>query len=298
VLGALSYFLGIALLVSPVALVAAPLALYLGLRPSSRRDLVAAAALALLAVLLCLGPADDYEQLERAWLLLLAGALAVTLLAGGSRRFPASAFVALGGAGAAAGALMAATSLTWTKVARIAEHHFFPAFRSWINLVAPVGNPGRETVNDTMMSVLHGLSQFVPGLVLLQTFAALALAWALYHRLARRPEGEPLGTLASFRFNDHAIWGVAIALLVLVLPRLPWSRALGGNLLVFFGGLYLVRGVAVLVALAAAVGLGSVIILLLTVFLWPVVGAAALALGLTDTLVDWRLRLARAAGKP
>ena len=51
--------------------------------------------------------------------------------------------------------------------------------------------------------------------------------------------------------------------------------------------------------LAAAVGftglLASLVVLLVTAFLMPVVALAALALGLSDTLVDWRLRLARAA---
>jgi hypothetical protein len=35
-----------------------------------------------------------------------------------------------------------------------------------------------------------------------------------------------------------------------------------------------------------------------TVLLWWILAPALLVLGLTDTLVDWRLRLARAAGKP
>ena len=36
----------------------------------------------------------------------------------------------------------------------------------------------------------------------------------------------------------------------------------------------------------------------LTLFLMPVAALGALALGLTDTLMDWRRRLARAVPKP
>jgi hypothetical protein len=278
--------------------VAAPLAVYLALQRPARRDQAWAVVCALLAVLLCLGPADDFEQLERAWLVLLTGGLAVTLLIGRRRGFAMSSLQTLGGAGVAAGVLMIVTRLSWADVAGMAQHHFFLYFRALVDLVAPVGNPGREFFNDTALSVLRVASRVMPGFVLLQSFAAMALAWALYQRIAREPQGEPLPSLSAFRFNDHLIWGVAISLLALVVPRLVWARALGGNLLLFFGGLYLVRGFAVLTTLAAAIGVGYVIMLLVTLFLWPVVALMALALGLTDTLVDWRVRLARAVHKP
>jgi Predicted membrane protein (DUF2232) len=282
--------------------VAAPLAAYLGLQRPARRDAVLAAGFAALAVLLCLGPADEFEQLERAWVVLLTASLAIVLIGTRVRGYAASSLLAVAGSGGAAGILMLITRLTWGKVAGLVEHHYFLQARTLVDLVAPVGNPARETVNEALLGGIHMLSGFLPGLVLLQSLAALALAWALYHRFAREPRSEPLGPLALFRFNDHLIWGVALSLLVVLLPRLSWARALGGNLLVFFGGLYLVRGVAVLAAVAAAVGftglLAYVVMLLFTVFLMPVVAVTALALGLTDTLVDWRMRLARAVPKP
>jgi len=55
-------------------------------------------------------------------------------------------------------------------------------------------------------------------------------------------------------------------------------------------------------AAAAAGGFGGPLVALLvvfvTLFLMRVAALTALALGLTDTLVDWRRRLARAAPKP
>jgi len=261
-----------------------------------------AVVLALITVLLSAGPADDFGQLERAWVVLLTAAVVIVVLATGTRTWASSSLLAVGGAGLAGGVLMAITGLTWGKVAGLVEHHYFLLARSVVDLVAPVGSAARESVNDALVSGVRMLAGFLPGLVLLQSLAALALAWALYHRLAKQPRGEPLAPLAAFRFNDHLIWGVALSLVIVLLPRLGWARALGGNLLVFFGGLYLVRGVAVLAALALAAGftglLAYLVVLFLTVFLMPVVAAAALALGLTDTLIDWRLRLARAAGKP
>jgi hypothetical protein len=258
-------------------------------------------AIVLVAVLLSLGPADEFEQLERAWVVLLTASLTIVLITTGARGYAASSLQAVAGAGGAAGILMVITHLTWGKVAGLVEHHYFLLARTLVDLVAPVGNPAREAINLSLLGGIRVLSGLLPGLVLLQSLAALALAWALYHRIARQPRSEPLGPLAGFRFNDHLIWGVALSLLVVLLPRLGWARPLGGNLLVFFGGLYLVRGVAVLAAVAAAVGftglLASVIVLFVTAFLMPVVALAALVLGLSDTLVDWRLRLARAVTK-
>ena len=159
---------------------AAPLAVYLGLRPSSRRDVVYAVVFAAVAVLLCLGPADDFGQLERAWVVLLTASVAIVVLATGVRGWAASSLLALAGAGAAGGVLMVLTGLTWTKLAGLVEHHYFLLARTVVDWVAPVGAPTRESVNATLLGGVRALSGFLPGLVLLQSLAALALAWALY----------------------------------------------------------------------------------------------------------------------
>ena len=258
-----------------------------------------AAALVLFAVWLLQGGADDFAQLERGWVVLLTGSLIIVLTIGRMRGFVASTLAAVGGAAAAAALLMAATGLSGAKLVGMAEQHYFLQSRQLLDLVAPVGSDLRESLQQSIQTGLHLLGGYLPGIVLLQSLAALALAWALYHRIARRPDSEPLPPLAAFRFNDHLIWGVALSLLIVVLPRLGWARALGGNLLIFFGGLYLLRGVAVLAAVAVAAGftgaLASVVIVVGTALLWWLLAPAALLLGLTDTLVDWRLRLARAA---
>ena len=140
----------------------------------------------------------------------------------------------------------------------------------------------------------------LPALVLLQSVAALAAAWALYRRVARDPEGTPLPALREFRFSDHLIWGVVAALVALVIPGISALRAVGLNLAVFFGGLYVARGMGVLAALAAVGGFGGplavLFVLLVTLFLLPLAAFAALAMGVTDTWVDWR-KLARSAKK-
>ena len=91
--------------------------------------------------------------------------------------------------------------------------------------------------------------------------------------------------------------------MALLLPGPRWLGALGGNLAVFFGGLYAAarrrrgggaggrRG-------HHGAGSPSSARSLVLLFLAPVAALAALALGVTDTWVDWRPRLARSAGRP
>lgn len=290
----------------------APLVAFLAAQRPSRRDVVWAAGLMLFVVWLSAGPADSFDLMERAWLVLLTGSLAIVVTSGRPKGFVAAALTAVAGAAATAATLMALTGVSWGELVWLAERHYGTQARLLIgqlsNLSAASGSAGAGggtllgTLEDSIMLGVRLVSGLFPGLVLLQSLAALALAWALYHRIAQQPRGEPLGTLAGFRFNDHLIWGVAISLFVLVLPRLGWLNALGGNLLVFFSGLYVVRGCAVLMAVAAAGGFGgplaALLVVFVTLFLMPVAALAALALGLTDTLMDWRRRLARAVQKP
>jgi hypothetical protein len=291
--------------------VAAPLVACLAAQRPSRRDVVWAAGLGLLIVWLSAGPADGFDQIERAWLVLLTGSLVIVMTSGRAKGFVPAGLAAVAGAAGAAAILMALTGISWGELVWLAERHYGSQARLLIaqlsDLSASSGSAGSGgtallgTLENSLMLGVRLVSGLFPGLVLLQSLAALALAWALYHRIAQQPRGEPLGTLAGFRFNDHLIWGVAISLFVLVLPRLGWVNALGGNLLVFFGGLYVVRGFAVLTAVAAAGGfggpIGALFVVFVTLFLMPVAALAALALGLTDTLVDWRRRLARAIQK-
>jgi len=255
--------------------VAAPLAVCLLAQRPARRDLVVAGALLAFTALLLAAGDDGFAQLERGWVVLLTGSLVIVLAVGRPRGFVTATLAAVGGAAAAAALLMGATRLTTAKIAGMAEQHYFLQTRQLLDLLAPVGSDLRESAQQSIQTGLAVFGDFLPGIVLLQTLAALAL----------------------FRFNDHLIWGVALSLLVVVLPWLGWARDLGGNSLVFFGGLYLVRGVAVLAAVAIATGFTGAaayaVAVVGTALLWWLLAPAALLLGLTDTLVDWRLRLAR-----
>ena len=140
-----------------------------------------------------------------------------------------------------------------------------------------------------------------PSLLALESLVALALAWAIYHRLSRARIGAPLRPLREFRFNDQLVWGLLAGLTIVFLPTLQSFRGVGRNLLVFFYTLYAIRGLGVLAwflapgALVATLTLGFAM-LWLPIVQWAAAAGflillfAAFVLGLGDTWVDWRRR--------
>lgn len=175
--------------------------------------------------------------------------------------------------------------------------------KEWADLSAKI--PRLATFPDTAEKELAAVSKtgvaVFPALLALQSLAALALAWAIYHRLGRARLGAPLRPLREFRFNDQLVWGLIVGLTIVLLPTLTSVRGFGKNLLVFFGALYAVRGFGVLSWFMAPGSLGITLAIGFVMLCAPVVnvfallaftmlGVASLALGLGDTWADWRSR--------
>jgi hypothetical protein len=140
-----------------------------------------------------------------------------------------------------------------------------------------------------------------PALLALQSLAALALAWAVYHRLSRQRIGERLSQLREFRFNDQLVWGLIVGLIILVLPTLAEWRAIGANLVLFFGALYAMRGLGVLAwfmapgtfamtFIAGAVLVFVPVVQVVAILGFMTLGVTAVGLGVGDTWADWRSR--------
>lgn len=162
----------------------------------------------------------------------------------------------------------------------------------------------RYGVNASLVDMtdaqLRATSRFAvlafPALLLLQTIAALGIAWALYHRLNRTRIGPPLAPVREFRFNDQMVWGLVVGLAIAFPERLAGVRGLGINLLVFFGALYAVRGLGVFIWFVSQLGPALALVVGILLVLTPIVGSVAvmavlsmmLVLGLGDTWMDWR----------
>ena len=290
-----------------VALVAAPLGLLLAFHRPGRGETVLAALCLAIAAWTALGSADGFGRVEGAWICLLTGCVAIAL----SLRPPARAgligtgLLAIGLAAAMGIVLVAVTSFSWDELRWLAGRHFGAQARQITEAMSRAladtegGADTLETLGQALDEVVSFVARFLPALILIQSLAALAAGWALYRVVARHPEGGPLPPLRDFRFSDHLIWGVVVALAALVLPGAHALRPLAGNLATFFGALYIVRGLGVVAALSAAAGIGGPVAALMsfivTLFLLPLVVFGALALGVSDTWIDWRARVTKSA---
>lgn len=134
-----------------------------------------------------------------------------------------------------------------------------------------------------------------PAMLSLATVAAFGLAWFGFERLSGRFRSP--GPIRDFRFSDHLIWLLIGGLCLLVLPMGGMAFRVGENATLFMGGLYLLRGAAILLWIGAAAATSvwsGVLLALAALFLYPVVLGTALVLGLSDTWIDLRARLSRA----
>jgi hypothetical protein len=187
------------------------------------------------------------------------------------------------GMAAESGRRAEATRTDWRQVTSM------PEFRQ---LVAQ--NPQADSLAalvDRQLGELPATArQLFPALAALEALAALALAWALYHRLGRSRIGPPLARLREFRFNDHLVWGVVAGLGLTLLPGVSIVKAIGANLLLFFGALYTMRGAGVFLWMLSPGPIATAALFVVAMLFWNFIGVMALGLGVGDTWLDWRSR--------
>jgi hypothetical protein len=128
----------------------------------------------------------------------------------------------------------------------------------------------------------------VPALAALESLAALALGWSVYHKMSHVEIGPPLGKFRDFKFNDQLVWGVAVGASIFLLKAFADGRNAGLNLLVFFGFLYALRGAAIISWLARSRLTRAVLVL--AAITWPM-WVLAFGIGLGDTWLNFRSRM-------
>jgi hypothetical protein len=253
-------------------------------------------------------PADAYGMFARGWSLVLGAAFGFATLLDARRPFFARALSALGVAGLSTGIALYAGGVPLARVretvrVEVAARHA-PFMAQWRELRASPVIRDLESQDSNAAPELDAwtasyeelptvVARAFPALLALESLVALALAWALYHRMSRTRIGPPLAPLKQFRFNDQMVWGFIAGLVIAAVPTLAGLRGLGQNLLVFFGALYAVRGLAVLSWLFKPGWLTKVALAITIPLLFPLYAAGALAFGVGDTWIDWRRRPAR-----
>jgi hypothetical protein len=139
---------------------------------------------------------------------------------------------------------------------------------------------------DSEREIAKVAAPLLPALLALESLVALAMAWAVYRRLSAVQIGPPLSRLTEFRFNDQLVWGLAVGATLCLLPAFEAGKTAGYNLLLFFGALYLVRGMGVL----AWMSRGRYLLLVALGLIPQLFVIVTVALGLGDTWLDLRRR--------
>lgn len=261
---------------------------------------------------------DTYANLLRGWTLLIAGAFGLICVLGATRSFFSRAMLALACALAMAMIISLIGPVTLSHASQVVGAEFArrngefltllnntitansAQWADWTKRIPSLATIPTDASDNLSLLSSAGVAAF-PALLALESLAAMALAWATYHRLSRRRLGSPLTPLREFRFNDQLVWGLIVGLVTLLLPNLAGVRGFGLNLVVFFGALYAVRGLGVLAwfmkpgSLAVTLSVGCLmlcapILNIIAVLGFLTLGITALGLGVGDTWADWRRR--------
>jgi hypothetical protein len=252
------------------------------------------------------GPAGTpYDMMARGWVMLLVASFGAVSLWSTATPFFVRAMAAIGLAvGVAFGIALSSPGgvdkvkhavgdeLTRRSGESIEALHQLASTPTWIGWSekSPSLDEVAERSEAQLRAVPEHAANLLPALLALESLAGLAIAWALYHRLSPVQVGPQLGPLKEFRFNDQLVWGLAVGATLCLLPSFVEGKNAGLNLLLFFGALYLARGLGVMAWMSRGKVLFAVVILM--AFLAPpILGVLAIALGLGDTWLDWRRRV-------
>jgi hypothetical protein len=184
--------------------------------------------------------------------------------------------------------------VTWGAVQHAVENDLWSYNQE---LLARVGTSSdaaaTQTLLDQMTAMVRTVGRLYPALLFLAGLAGLRLSWTWYHWLARRPLGPPALPFTAFGFSDQLVWGWVVGLGLCLLPLPESWAAVGVNLLLVWSVLYGTRGLAVTLAGARRVPWTVVAtISVVALVLLPFVLAGLTLLGLADTWLDFRRRLA------
>ena len=251
------------------------------------------------------GPAGSaYSLLARGWVLLLAASFGLVCVVLTTEAFFPRALSALAIAvslgfalvlvspgGPTRGSSAMSTELNRRSAQSIARLRDAMNEPEWQAMTAR--SPALQTMMEEneiqLESIPKWSSILVPALLALESLAAMGLGWALFQRMTSVQIGPALGKLRDFRFNDQLVWGVAVGASIFLLPSFAEGKNAGLNLLVFFGFLYVVRGMGILTWMSRSRAM-TFFLYALAVFAWPFVGALAFGIGLGDTWLDLRSR--------
>ncbi|MGH7650933.1 MAG: DUF2232 domain-containing protein [Gemmatimonadaceae bacterium] len=249
-------------------------------------------------------PGTPYDQMARGWAILLAASFGLVSLWSTSTGFFVRALTSVGIA-ISIGFIIALASpsglarfqhadgeeLTRRVADRIAQIEQARSTPAWRDLAerSPVLDPFYDDLEKVLRATPDRAAELLPALLAIESLVALALGWSLFRALSSVAIGPPLSPLTEFRFNDQLVWGLAVGATLFLLPAFVEGKNAGLNLLLFFGTLYLVRGIGLL----GWITRGRYVLMGILSLIPPfslMLFVLALVFGLGDTWLDLRRR--------
>ncbi len=278
---------------TPGLLLAVPFAL-LALALPPRRPAMMVAGVALLALILSTQGDGTLWYFERGWTLLLGSWFVVLVVVMPSSGFVSRALGTVAAPAATAGAFLAMNGGGFERLDGAVKERLRVAAGEAAASLSELFRSGQTGAAGDMSANMYKAAELqaylFPALLALASVAALGAGWWLFRRFAAA-DREPLRPVREFRFSDHMVWVLVAGALLLLLPVDGLTQRAGSNLIAFMAALYALRGFAVLLVIGGAPGpLGMIIGAILFVFLYPLVMAATMIVGLTDTWLDIRAK--------
>ena len=159
---------------------------------------------------------------------------------------------------------------------------------------------GESAVTDRARqaaTIITAGAAIYPATLAVTAFVGVRLAWSWYHSIARTPILPPAKPFREFRFNDQVIWLLVAAIGTLLIASTRSVTVGAGNVLTVLLVLYIARGTAIIrssLLRASPMFIGILVLMMLALFTVIPIGLALL--GIADTWVDFRRRMAPPPG--
>ena len=199
--------------------------------------------------------------------------------------------------------------IAWQDLELALTRQWWAVSRDLSIVAGPVVNQSTETRQffERLADAGRPLAQLFPARLIVSGILGLVVAASWHQRITGRSLGPAAERLGDFRFTDHLVWVVILAVAVLLLPSfhlvqdLADQSPVGGmllftveywgpaaqNTLVVCGALYAARGAAVLSRFLRPVP-AMILVVIATIFLLPFAFIGLAAVGLADTWANFR----------
>lgn len=188
---------------------------------------------------------------------------------------------------------------SWGDVETAAARLLSTSLLAQARLAQAVGNEAGKQLSTMLFEgagQAREMARLMPAGVVLASLAGLGLAWRGHFPLALVPLGPAPKAFTAFTFSDQAVWLVVAGLGVVLLgvgDVLPLVHVAAMNVLVVMLALYALRGAAIFRASTGRpTALGMALYSILVVLMFAFVASGLTVLGLADTWLDFRRRLA------